>query len=356
MDTLSAYLTDHHLDALLVTNFYNILYLTGLKTLSPHEREAYLLITKSGSFVFTDGRYEEQFRLANRFELRVLTAENHILKQLQSLAVDHHLARLGFEREDLKWSEFDALKHNLSTELVPVDRLILRARALKDNAETEAIARACRIGDECLEYAAAIIRPGMTEKQIAWQMEKWVREKGYAFSFEPIVAVDANAAVPHYNTAAGAGKVGKRSLILIDMGIVFQDYCSDITRMFFMSEPEKAVRSAYEALRLVQEATVDELSYTAELRNADLFCRGKLEAEGYPSYPHSTGHGVGLEVHEYPKIAATSIDKKAPGQVFTVEPGIYLPGRWGMRIEDTVAVEGDKIKSLTKFPKGLFIL
>lgn len=345
------------IDAFLITNSFNIRYLTGFYTLAPHEREAYLLVTRLHAYLFTDGRYIPQKENNSAYVFRLLSPEKGLIAQLQELIKKEKMEAVGFEREDLKWSEYEMLTGRLDIRMMPLDRTVLRIRALKQKGEIEKIKKACELGDGCLGEASRMIRPGMTERSIAWEMEKYIREKGYEFSFDPIVAVDSHSAVPHYDTKSGNGIVRNGSVVLIDMGVDYHGYSSDITRMFFVGSITGEMRRAYEDLREAQEKTIQELEVQDDLRKIDIFCRKDLERKGYGSYPHSTGHGVGLEVHEYPKISGVTMDKKEPGQVVTVEPGIYLKDKWGMRIEDTVAIDKKgKAIALTAFPKTLLVL
>ena len=245
------------------------------------------------------------------------------------------------------------------------------------------------------------IRVGQTEKEIAWGIEKWIKEKGYDLAFYPIVAVDRNSAVPHYDVRAdGKAKIKKGSVLLIDFGVKYQNYCSDITRMFFVGRPTDEMTNVYEKLLSAQEKTLEHVGSqqphprslphipplterrrsatlgppVARLSNSvaeklvsspkqnpkckdiDKYCRDQL-GELARHFTHSTGHGVGLEIHEGPRLSTHSKDVLRAGQVVTVEPGVYITGRWGMRIEDTVLIgkNGEAIR-LTKYPKDLQII
>ena len=186
-------------------------------------------------------------------------------------------------------------------------------------------------------------------------------------SFYPIVAIDKNSAVPHYDTRAGNNeKVKKNSIILIDYGAKFRDYNSDTTRMIFTGKPTDEMINIYNKLLDAQTKTIDRLKTDNNPVSVDQYCR-KLITDStdltdsidyqLPSYPHSTGHGVGLQIHEFPKISFTSTDVLLPNQVVTIEPGVYLEEKWGMRIEDAVLINTyGKIEILTKFSKGMLIL
>lgn len=340
-------------DAFLVSNFYNIFYLTQFEGLSPSEREAYVLLVKGRKIIITDSRYNEG-KHSGDSELYVLKPEERAGEVVGRLCKENKIQTLGVETDDLKWIEVQQMQ-KLGIELVPLAHVFSPKRSIKLEEEIFAIKQACHIGDSVLRDITPYIHPGQTEKEIAWLLEKMVREGyGAEIAFDPIVAVDANAAIPHYNTKKGNGIVQESSLILIDFGVKFHNYCSDITRMVVVGDVSSEITSPYEKLLVVQENTIKKLNTTTSLKEADAFCRSELEKSGLPNYSHSTGHGVGLEVHEAPRLSAVSEDVKVEGQVFTVEPGVYYPGKWGMRIEDTVMVsmEGE-IEVLTRFPKEL---
>lgn len=339
------------IDALLVTRFFDIRYLTGFKTLAPQEREAYVLVTKNRVIVFSDGRYKAQSR---DFQFCLLTHDKGLIAHLSELCAGERWKTIGFQKEDLKWYEYDTLSRHLQTALVPVEHAILRIRVLKSPEEIKCIRRASEEGDRCLEDLEQMIRPGVHEKEIAWHIEKRLRERGFDIAFEPIVAVDANAAIPHYDTKEGNGVVSSDSVILVDFGACYKGYNSDITRMFFTGRPDARIRAAYDTLLEAQKAAVRFARRGRRCADVDALCRNKLTESGFPGFPHSTGHGIGLEVHEYPKISSASSETIETGSVFTIEPGIYMPGKWGMRIEDTVHIGGNgEAEVLTKYPKGM---
>lgn len=360
----------NNIDALLISNFYNILYLTGFKTLSPDEREAWVLVTDNHTYILTDGRYinlknkKEKIKNANKkakIIYRQLDPNNHLLNQLKELIRREKISKLGFEGDDLRVAELKKF-----TEKIPevkwqeTEKLIIKLREIKEKEEVEKIKKACQIVDNCLKEITKVIKVGMSEKEIAFKIEFYLKRKGFDLAFYPIVAIDKNSSLPHYNTKEGEGRVRKNSVILIDFGARYQDYNSDITRMIFIS-PTREMINVYEKLLTIQEKTITLLRQSQQdgipLNKVDQFCRKLLEESLLPNYSHSTGHGVGLEVHEYPKISQSSTDTLRPGQVFTIEPGVYFAEKWGMRIEDTIVIDIDlKPKVLTKFTKSLQIL
>lgn len=356
-------LKEKNLDGFLVSNFYSILYLTGFRTLTDNEREAWGLVTTKNVYLFTDLRYvkSQNSKVKNESQkLKVITPEKGLIKHLQEIVVEEKIQRLGFGGDDLKVNELQRIKEFLmNTELIPLEKIIVKIREIKDEKEINDLRTACKIADQCLEEVVKTIRPGVTEKEIAFKIEFWLKEKSHDFSFYPIVAVDKNSAVPHYDTRNGSNeKVKKNSVILIDYGAKFNNYHSDTTRMIFTGKPTQEMITVYETLLKAQVQSIKRLKTDNNPVSLDQFCRQQLTSNNQlPSYSHSTGHGVGLQIHEYPKISFTSVDVLLPGQVVTVEPGVYLSGKWGMRIEDTVLIK-DKgvIEVLTKFDKKLMII
>lgn len=170
---------------------------------------------------------------------------------------------------------------------------------------------------------------------------------------EGYLLITKNAAIPHHDIRLSNSRVKRGSLILIDFGIKYKEYVSDITRVFFAGKPNPEIEDAYNILLHAQEKTIEKLSKDKDAKSLDSYCRRLLIENNQIDFSHSTGHGVGLEIHESPRLSSRSQDKLVDGNVFTVEPGIYVEGRWGMRIEDTVVLQNGKPKILTKFSKRI---
>ncbi len=343
-------LEDKRLDGLLVSNFYNILYLTGFKTLAPQDREAFFLVTKKKSYLFTDARYLTQ--ATDEFELRLFEPKKRLSHYLQEIVVAESIRRLGFESEDLKFHEYESLSKKLKRiVLVSTQNVVLKLRALKDAEEIAKIKVACQISSQYLQEIIKTVKIGQTEKEIAFKLEAWLKQKGYDLAFDPIVAAGANAAVPHYNTKTGSGKIKSGEVLLVDFGAKYKDYCSDMARVFFVGRAKSEMINAYNKLLTVQEKTIQRAKVGQQLKQLDSYCRKLLKANKLPNFSHSTGHGVGLEVHESPRVSPLSKDTISDNQVFTIEPGVYIEGSFGMRIEDTVVVQNKSLKILTQLSK-----
>jgi Xaa-Pro aminopeptidase len=357
-EKLRKILEGKNLDGFLVSNFYNILYLTGFKTLTDNEREAWTLVTKKNIYLFTDNRYITD-KMLNIFQTKLITPEKGLIKNLQEIIVEEKLQKLGFEGDDLKVNELQKInKYLINTEFVPLEKSIIKIREIKDEEEINHLKRACKIADQCLDEIIKTIRPGASEKEIAFKIEFWLKEKGYDLSFYPIIAIDKNSAVPHHDTRNGNNeKVKKNSIILVDYGAKFKDYCSDTTRVVFVGKPTNEMINTYKTLLNAQEKTIERVRADNNPVSIDQFCRQQLTiVDQRLTYSHSTGHGVGLQTHEYPKISFTSTDILLSGQIITIEPGVYFNNKWGMRVEDTVLIkENNEVEVLTKFNKEMII-
>lgn len=341
------------IDALLISNFYNILYLTGFKTLTTDEREAFALVTKTNIYLFTDARYifSDQGII-----LKLIKPEKGLFFHLSEIIKEEKIHSLGIESEDLRVHEFEKLKTIFNQiKIIPFEKFVIKLRAIKENEEIENIRRACEITDQCLENIVPLIKIGNSEKKIAFQIEQWIKENGFDLAFDPIVAVNINSAIPHYNTKEGKGIVEDGSIILLDFGVKYKNYMSDITRMVFVKPTDEMI-NIYIKLLSVQGLTIKEIGNQKDPKVIDRFCRENLIKKELPNFSHSLGHGVGLEIHEYPKLSQMSYDTLVDNHVFTIEPGVYFPNKWGMRIEDTVVLKNGRIKALTNFKKELIII
>jgi Xaa-Pro aminopeptidase len=370
IDKLRKILLEKNLEGFLVSNFYNILYLSEFKTLTENEREGWLLITDKNTYLFTDSRYvNSKFQITNDKSItnnkflifKLITSEKGLIKHLQEIVTEEKIINLGVEGDDLKVSEFNQFKKYLpDVNLISLEKTIIRIREIKDDDEIKNIKMACKITDKCLEEVVKTIKTGSSEKEIAFKIELWLKERNYDLAFYPIVAIDKNSSLPHYDTRNGDNKKVKNgSIILVDFGAKYHDYLSDITRMIFVGKPTNEMINIYRELLDAQEKTIQKLvmmrshpNYYGKL--IDQYCREQI-ITGY-SYPHSTGHGVGLEIHEYPKISFTSEDLLLSNQVFTIEPGIYFKEKWGMRIEDTILIKEKGVEVLTRFGKQLLVI
>lgn len=349
IDAVRRLMKERKLDGLLISHYYNIFYLTGCKTLTDDEHEAFVLVTPQTLYLFTDPRYS--FSVPG-VEVRFFKPGKGLSFYLNEISGVEGVKRIGFESEYLSYFEYDAVQRRLNKiSFVPQPFLMILVREVKDKDEIAAVKKACASGDHILKEIVPLIAEGMSERDIAFKIEMAIKQKGWGLAFDPIVAIDKNSAIPHYDIRTGGGTVKKGSIILVDFGVRRDDYLSDITRMFFYGKPSDEMMNVYDRLLTAQQASVNHVAKVDLLSEVDAYCRALLTKDGLPLYPHSTGHGVGLEIHEYPKVTVGAPDRKKDSQIITIEPGVYYEGKYGMRIEDTVVIHKGKAVPLTLYPK-----
>jgi len=351
---LRAAFAEAGIDALLVTHLPNVRYLTGFTGSA-----AMVVVTGDALVLTTDGRYRTQAGeqlasagVAAAVEIGATTAD-------QRLAIARSLdagARLGFEAHAVTWAQQRDLAAALDGhELVATEGLVEARRRVKEPGEVARIRAACAIADDALASLLPSLADGPTERDFALDLEIAMRRRGASGnSFDPIVASGPNAAKPH---ARPSGRtIERHELVVIDFGCVVDGYCSDMTRTVSVGDPGPDARRVWDVVRESQSAGRDAVRAGVDCSEVDRACREVIAAAGWAdSFVHGTGHGVGLEIHEEPRVAASARDTLEPGSVVTVEPGVYLPGVGGVRIEDTVVVTPDGSEPLTAFPKHLII-
>jgi Xaa-Pro aminopeptidase len=331
------------LDApLLVTNLVNVQYLCGFES-----SNAALLVQPGGeTTLYTDFRYAESAREIPDVELKIV--KRAILKALgEDLA-----GRLQFEADVLPYLEWERLAAG-NAELVPTAGIVEQFRAVKDADEIAMIARAARVADRALEALTAETWVGRTEREIAWRLHELVHAHGAdALSFETIVVSGPNGALPHGDPSDRI--VDRGSLVTVDWGVRLNGYCSDCTRTFSTGSLPEQLRTAFDVCLDAQKRACGGIKPGMTGVEADALARGPIEAAGFgANFGHGLGHGVGMMVHEAPRLSTESEDTLAVGNIVTVEPGIYLPGLGGCRIEDLAVVREDGLELLTSFPKEL---
>jgi Xaa-Pro aminopeptidase len=240
-------------------------------------------------------------------------------------------------------------------ELVPLDEELEALRLVKDADEIAAIERACGLTDRCFDHLLGFVRPGMTEREVAWELTAWFRANGAeALAFDPLVLVGPRAAMPHGKASDAPVEVGQP--LVLDFGCQVEGYRSDMTRTIFMGEPDAEARRRYEAVREAQQRAFEAVAVGVLGTQVDAAARTSLEAAGLgAAFTHGLGHGIGLETHEEPRLLTWDRPLEA-GMVFSIEPGVYLPGEIGIRIEDDVVVEAGGARRLTDAPRELLVL
>lgn len=349
-------LVKQNLDGLLISSVPNIIYFTGYAGFSEIEREAYLFITKTKQYIFTDGRYVTAVKKEiPNFTLQEITGATPFPKLLQNLITKHELKKIGFESQNLTVAEFVKLKMlNVTFESV----MLRDIRVIKQSHEITVIQKACTLGDKVYRYVQMKLKTGISEKEIARDMELYIRRLGADIAFPTIVAFGENAAVPHHHTSERILQEG--DFVLFDFGVKIEDYCSDMSRTVVFGDATdeqkrihqtvlQAQKQAINMIKFLLNATKPKPIYCSEI---DTAARNHITSKGYPSIPHSLGHGIGIEVHESPTLSPRSKDMLTNGMVFSIEPGIYIPDFGGVRIEDLFTIQKNKLVQLTGSPKG----
>jgi Xaa-Pro aminopeptidase len=313
----------------------------------------YLLITQGQQLLATDFRYVEQVKRQSP-DYRLFETRGDMAKWFPEFVSGLDLKEIAFEAEDLTFDRYSKMKEILAAlniEFRPSSGLAETLRSFKDSAEIAFIEQAVDISDAAIEYVGKIAHPGMTEVQMAWEIEKHMREHGsQAIPFEVIVAAGKNAALPHHLPCDYVIREGEP--IVMDIGAKCGGYASDLTRTICIGQEDAQFRRIYDIVLKAQLATEEQIRSGMSGAEADAIARNIIASAGYGSYfGHGLGHGVGLAIHEKPHVGATSKDILADGMVFTVEPGIYLPEWGGIRIEDTVVLEHGKIRVLSASSK-----
>jgi Xaa-Pro aminopeptidase len=328
-------------DPLLVTNPTNVLYLVGFKS-----SNAALLVERDRVRLFTDFRYIEAARGVAGVEA-VQTRRNVVGEIAETLS-----GRIGFEANTLTYALYEVLRDG-GIDAVPTKGVVEELRAVKDEGELEALRRACAITDRVFERLTEVPFVGRTERDVSWDVTRLFHEEGgEGLAFESIVGAGPTGARPH--ARAGDRKIAAGELVVIDAGTTIDGYASDYTRTFATGPLGAEAKEVYETVLLAQLAALDGLRAGLSGVDADLLARRVIDESPFAgTLGHGLGHGLGLDVHEAPRLSTESSDTLVPGNVVTVEPGIYLEGRFGVRIEDDVVITEDGIENLTGFRKDL---
>jgi Xaa-Pro aminopeptidase len=356
LSRLRSALGENDLDSLLVTHLPNIHYLCGFTGSA-----AALLVANRGAVLFTDGRYSAQAKEEVTGARIVIASKSPLVTAAGWLATNKERRSstlVGIEPESITAGMRDRLAGMLKgkARLRSAPPLVERARMVKDAAEILRIRRAVELGASLFRIALKKIRPGVTEVEAAAAMEYEARRAGAeGMSFPTILASGARSAIVH-GRASGA-RIPRRGFVVCDFGVILAGYCSDRTRTVHLGRPSGEARRLYEAVLEAQQAAIAAVRPGATAAEVDGAARRALRKRKLaPYFTHSTGHGLGLEIHEAPRLAEGQTQQLEPGMVITIEPGAYLPGKWGVRIEDVVVVTPSGCEVLTPTDKELVII
>ncbi len=343
-------------DAFLISQPESRWYLSGFTGHDhpPMDSAGYLFITENRSLLLTDGRTTEQAE-GEAPDYQVVRIEEKLSTTLAKLLPETPVSRIAFEGNHLTYRFHEEVRSVLSANsvLVPTYNVVDLLRAVKEPEELEAIEEAVVLADKTFTHLLGIVAPGMTEKQLAWEIEAFMRQHGSdGIAFDPIVASGPNASRPHH--VPGDRPLQQGEPIIIDWGARVRGYCSDITRTIVLGEADQLMKERYQVVLEAQTRAEQRIRAGMVGVKADALARKVIETAGMgDQFAHSLGHGVGLAIHESPRLSRTSEDVLQDGMVFSVEPGIYIPGWGGIRIEDLVTLQGGKTVVLTRAPKQL---
>ncbi len=341
-------LEEKNLPALLIMQAENRRYLSGFTGSA-----GILLITPAHSILSTDFRYWEQ-AAQQALDFTVHQAKGKTADFLPGLIAEAgNPARVGFESNTVTVAQLEEMQKAASNvEWTGVNGLIENVRAVKDADEIALTRKAIDLAEDGLRHLLSILKPGMTENQAAWELEVYLRTHGAdALAFETIVASGPNAALPHHR--ASDRVIQDHEPITVDWGAEIDGYRSDLTRTIVLGEPDAKFREVYDIVLKAQQNAIDHIRAGQTGKEADAFAREVIVAAGYgDNFGHGLGHGVGLAVHEQPKASFMIEEERLPANsILTVEPGIYIPGWGGVRIEDMVLVKEDRVEVLSHYEK-----
>ena len=336
------------LQGLILTNPVNIRYLTNI------EAEGILLLTRKDNIYITDARYIEAVHSTLTLYDEIIVYDVHDVSKDDYENFFMFCENVGFEEYFVTYAEYKELirKYKINN-FVETEHIIEKQRMIKDEEEIKNIEKACEITDNCFSYILNYIKPGITEKQIANEIEEYYKQRTDGLSFDTIVASGENTSKPH--AVPTNRKIQEKDIITIDMGCKVNGYCSDMTRTFFVGEVPEEIKPIYDLVLKNQVQTLESYKDGASTRLLTKMVENDFKLNNYDLI-HSLGHGVGLEIHEPPYVSYTSDTQLKENMIVTDEPGIYIPGKFGVRIEDTVQITKFGCISLTKSEKNYIII
>lgn len=339
------------IDAVIVMNPYNRRYLTGFTGTS-----GYAVISRSRRIFMTDSRYTEQAAQECR-SYEIVMMERGTVEDILDVLKSMNYCKLGFEDNYLTVQRFNSLRDGLKDiELVPIGSIIEKIREIKDKEEINRIKKAAATADNAFSHILGVIKPGISEQDVALELEYFMKKSGAsALSFDTIVASGQRSSMPH--GVATNKKIEYGDTVVLDFGCIFEGYCSDMTRTVFVGKADDEIRKIYEIVLKAQKAALDLIKPEVACKDVDLQARKIIEDMGYgKNFGHGLGHSVGLEIHEEPRLSTKSEGILKPDMVVTVEPGIYVEGFGGVRIEDLVVVTENGLENFTSSRKDIIIV
>jgi len=324
---------------LIVTKPANVTYTTGFMG-----EDSWAAITKGRIYLLTDSRYIEQAQ-SECPHCTIMERSNSMSELVAKLVKKLKSVRTVTVEKTTSLADFEALKKQVKARFRSVVDVIETVRGSKDNTEIKTIEASASIATRALEQTLRHIKPGITESELAGMLDFQIRKLGATNSFPTIVAFGPNASRPHHQPSKR--KLKQKDTILIDFGAKYKGYCSDITRCFVIGKPAAFYKKVYDVVEQAQAAAIKMIKAGVKMKRVDAAAREVIDKSGLPVYGHGTGHGIGLEIHESPFLKVESKGTLKAGEVITIEPGVYIPGKLGARIEDDVLVTKTGCRILT---------
>ncbi|MFZ3580441.1 M24 family metallopeptidase [Virgibacillus sp. DJP39] len=350
IEKLRAALSSNELDAIIVTNPYNRRYITGFTGTA-----GVAIISKNDTLFLTDFRYTEQAN-EQATEFTIVEHKKSIVEEISNQLDKLDVSRVGFEKDHMTFATYEIYNKTIQKDLIPVSGLVEKIRLIKNNEEITILKAAAKIADDAFEHIKGFIKPGVKEIDVSNELEFFMRKQGAtSSSFDIIVASGYRSALPH--GVATNKRIESGELVTLDFGALYKGYCSDTTRTVAVGEISDELKDIYNTVLTAQLKGVEGIKPGITGVEADAITRDYIKEKGYGKYfGHSTGHGIGLEVHEGPGLSVKSEMKLEPGMVVTVEPGIYIQNVGGCRIEDDILVTETGYERLTHASKELIQL
>lgn len=353
------FLTQKQIGSFLFTNFYSILYLVGFKGVVPEERECFVVYSGKKFYLIAPKLYQTEAKSLESDELKVIISDERefLLRDAVALMKMSKGDVVSFEFEDLKYNEFKYLKKALSSKkLLPMSNVISDLRVIKTADEIELIKKAQDITYKSLKNLIPFVKPGITEKELAVKLKsEMIRLGAEDESFGSIIASGKGSALPHYATSNK--KLKKGDLVLFDIGAKYKGYCGDTTRVLFLGNPNAETLRIYNLVKEAQEKAIKEIKAGMTGSAGYTLSNSIFEKSGVSTnFTHGLGHGIGMAVHEEPYLRKSSNTVLKEGMVFSIEPGLYFEKWGGIRLEDLVVCQKDKVEILGKFTKEPIIL
>lgn len=343
-------LSKYNIDALLVTNMFNVRYLANFTGTT-----GLVVITKDEAYFVTDFRYTEQAAEEAK-GFTIVKNEGPIFEEVAKIVQEDKIENLGFEQENITYAVYNQINDIIPCELVPMTGLVEKLREVKTEDEINIIKEAINITEKAYDYILGFVKPGKTEIEVANELDFYMRNEGAtSVSFDTIVASGVRSAMPH--GVASDKVIEEGDMVTIDFGCYYKGYVSDMTRTFAVGDPGEQMKEIYEIVYQANKKVNEVAKAGMTGAELDAIARDYIAEKGYgPQFGHTLGHGIGLEVHEGPSLSFRNEDKLVVNNIVTNEPGIYVPGLGGVRIEDDLVIKEDGAEILMTTPKELIIL